>query len=137
MVLGLCGLAFVKADSRHLLHASGSRNPDPRFTALLPMLVPVFYAVILCLERMEALLVGIRKFALSVVLMFWAVLLKWHGPVRTTQNEAAAWARFIWSHDCFPFLLVPGIIYLIRKNSDQDLPAQPTDDETLSLQSAY
>ena len=51
MVFGLCGLAFVKAYMvaiyyMHLNHETLTL----RFTALLPMLVPVFYAFVLCLE---------------------------------------------------------------------------------------
>ncbi len=74
---------------------------------------------------MEALLVGIRKFVLSVVLMFWAVLpeVAWACPY-CTQNEGGGMGRVftLGAMIVFPFLLVPGIIYLIRKNSDQDLP---------------
>ena len=51
MVTALCGLAFVKAYmvAIYYMHL-GHETLTLRFTALLPMLIPVFYALILCTE---------------------------------------------------------------------------------------
>lgn len=51
MVTALCGLAFVKAYmvAIYYMHL-GHETLTLRLTALLPMLIPVFYALVLCTE---------------------------------------------------------------------------------------
>jgi cytochrome c oxidase subunit 4 len=51
MVSGLCGMALVKAYMVAIFYMHlGQETMTLRFMALLPMLVPGFYAVILCME---------------------------------------------------------------------------------------
>ena len=51
MVTGLCGLALVKAYmvAIYYMHL-GHETLTLKFTALLPMLIPGFYALVLCAE---------------------------------------------------------------------------------------
>jgi cytochrome c oxidase subunit 4 len=51
MVTGLCGLAMVKAYMVAIFYMHlGHETLTLRFMALLPMLIPGFYALILCAE---------------------------------------------------------------------------------------
>ena len=70
-------------------------------------------------------MVSLRKLLFGAVLLFWAVLpeVAWACPY-CAQNDGGGMGRVITlgAMIVFPFLLVPGIIYLIRKSNDQDLP---------------
>ena len=69
-------------------------------------------------------MVGIRQLFMGLVLTFWALLpeVAWACPY-CAQGTDGGVARVLTlgAMIVFPFLLVPGIIYLIRKSNDQDL----------------
>jgi cytochrome c oxidase subunit 4 len=57
MVSGLCGMALVKAYMVAIFYMHlGQETMTLRLMALLPMLVPGFYAIILCMEGAARLL---------------------------------------------------------------------------------